>query len=555
MAAEEEEATPTLPADEENEQSEDESSDSDEGDDAPVESLIMGREKRATAGNRMSSLVEREGDEDLDLLFAENEEDEDVEFEDEDEAGSDAELDSSTDEEDQGPTKGNDDLTGEQELQQQEKAERRKRKAQDVFKKPSVLRKRVKIDDSTTTTPASPSESAPRPKKKSERVSWVHTAADAPTRTSDRRQTVENRKIVDQRLQESEKQREKVMQQMEEAQKKKEARRPKTMTQAERLEEAARVERKNAKSLNRWEEAEEKRAEEQRAKLEALQNRQLSGPVITSWSGITRWYQGKVSETGVREIREKGYKEQPVVGRGQSTSVDVPSSTTQRERQAEASVPVQSNAEVSQGSMGNTETHANASAHEDARPTMPEVNTIPTSPPGLLDGIHAYAALPTPQQQPEFTGTAHDDHGAPGTAARASSNALNNAPSAPASSPPPPPHLIPPEVEYTSRNLIALKSIDANAARLPELHDGVLLNKKKPPRLHKAHAELCAITNQPARFRDPRTGLPYANKYAYTQIQLLQKGGSRWSNLLDCYVGSSNLAARGVPDRFWKQPS
>lgn len=54
-------------------------------------------------------------------------------------------------------------------------------------------------------------------------------------------------------------------------------------------------------------------------------------------------------------------------------------------------------------------------------------------------------------------------------------------------------------------------------------------------------------------FRDPKTGLPYANSYAYKEIQKLVNGGSRWSNLLGCYVGPAAIAARGVPEQFYKK--
>ena len=67
------------------------------------------------------------------------------------------------------------------------------------------------------------------------------------------------------------------------------------------------------------------------------------------------------------------------------------------------------------------------------------------------------------------------------------------------------------------------------------------------------NSEMCAITMQPARFRDPRTGLAYANSYAYKELQKLRKGGARWSNLLGCYVGPVNSAAHGVPERFRKR--
>ena len=65
-------------------------------------------------------------------------------------------------------------------------------------------------------------------------------------------------------------------------------------------------------------------------------------------------------------------------------------------------------------------------------------------------------------------------------------------------------------------------------------------------------ADLCAITGHAARFRDPKTGLAYANSYAYKEIQKLRHGGSRWSNLLGCYVGSTSSVARGVAENFEK---
>ena len=69
-------------------------------------------------------------------------------------------------------------------------------------------------------------------------------------------------------------------------------------------------------------------------------------------------------------------------------------------------------------------------------------------------------------------------------------------------------------------------------------------------RVTEPWAEQCAITGQPARFREPKTGLAFANAYAYREIERLSHGGSQWSNLLDCYVGGADSAARGVPERF-----
>ncbi len=450
------------------------SSADDEAEDGPVvESLVIGREKRATAGNRLSSLLDKEGDDELELLFAENEEEEDIEFEEEEVHDSDAELDSSTDEEDHAPNKGEDDLAGEKELQKQDRQDRqKKRKAQDVFKRPGALRKKVKIDPSVT-----PRTPAPKPKKKSERVSWVHTDADAPTRASSRKQTVQNREVVHQRLAESEQTRLKVMQHMEEAQKRKDAAKPKALTQTDRMEEAAKTERRNAKSLNRWEESEKKRAEEQRAKLEALHNRQLTGPVITWWSGLARWVNGKVAELGVKQIREAGHTEMPSgkenedpgagAGAGaESSSANFPNTFEDLNTAVPAVLHPHHLTEPS-GQMALPLAH---------RGPVPQRITFapPQSPYGFLDGIHAYAALPMQQQRAEFTGTAESDLHPPHYSASISQGHYAPRPLVPV-----PARDLAPEIEFASRTLVALKNMDAQAVKLPELQSSVLLKKPR----------------------------------------------------------------------------
>lgn len=529
---------------------------SDEDGGAFVELMVTARAKRVTAGNRLSSLLDKEAKDDIDLLFAEDEEEEDEEFEEEEEEegggggggedvdGSDAELESSSDEEDAGPTMEEDDLAGEKELQKQERLERKKRKAQDVFNKPGAIRKRAKVDGTAALAPDTPSTPVPRQKKKSERVSWVPAPADAPTRISSRKQTVKNREVVHKRLVDSEQQRIKIMKQMEAAQKRKDAHQVKPMTQAERLAEAAKMERKNAKSLNRWEEAERKRSEEQKAKLEALHNRQLTGPVISTWSGIARWINGKIFQTGIREIRDAGHKER-------STSA-IPKRLELPPQYDQANFPTSSNQDKAFSEYSQETKQQELSAPLDGSRLDPAQDISPGSPqhgpPVLLDGIHAYAALPAQIKQPEFTGTADDGFRAlPSALSMTAPTPLSSIAHAPAPRKP-----IVPTDEYASRNLVALKNIDVNAIRLPELRDSVLLKKQKA-KLQKPIPVFCAITSQPAKFHDPKTGLAYANTYAYKEIQRLHGGGSRWSSLLDCYVGSATIVARGVPDRFFNR--
>ncbi len=482
------------------------SSDGDDEDhddlDNPVESLVSGRAKRVTAGNRLSSLLEQEGgDDELELLFAEDEE-EDVEFEgDGGEDASDVELGSSSDEEDKGPAQGDDDLEGERELQKQKRVgQKRKRDAQAVFKRP-VLRNKV-VPDPTATAEA-PTTPLARTRKKSERVSWIPTPEDGPTRQSTRKQTVHNKEVIHLRMMESEKRRVQLIAVMEAAAKRRKT--PKVMTQEERLEEAARTERRNAKSLNRWEESEKKRMDDQKAKLEALQNRQLNGPVICSCSSKARWVNGKIEKTGVKDLQESMEKRKPMENEGDKM-------------------------DVSEGPVENQP----AKFSHNHNPSTPQT----TQPP--LDVLEPGSSTSLPG--PEAQLLQHKDR----------PQLLNQTPL----------------MEYSARNLIILKNIDTNAMKLPELHNHVLLRKRVGKlqskfflaqgwsdlslngRVEPFHS-VCAITGQAAKYRDPTTGLAYLDSYAYKEIQRLRQGGSRWSSLLGCYVGAVDSFARGVPDRFW----
>jgi vacuolar protein sorting-associated protein 72 len=309
--------------------SDDSSSDSGSGsgsgeEEEQTEWLATTREKRSTAGNRLSTLIQQAAaeDDELELLFAEDEDD--VGFEDVDDDASDVQMDSSDDDDDQGPTAGAEELEGEKELQQQARAERqaRKRKANDGI--PKAFRKKVKIDP---TDPTAPKATPPRPKKKSERASWIPTPEDAPTRASARSTTKISKEQLHAQMVEREKRRLRQLAIMEKAEKKKNAERPKEITQEDRLAEAARIEKTNAHSLNSWEEAEKAREEERRAKLEALHNRKMQGPYITWWSGLAEWVGGKLKRVGKNITIE----EKPKSNAGRKRKVD--------EMQEEGSMP------------------------------------------------------------------------------------------------------------------------------------------------------------------------------------------------------------------------
>lgn len=267
-----------------------------------VEWLATTREKRSTAGNRMKSmLANEEPDSDLELLFAEDEDD--AGFTDVGDDGSDVHMDSSSDDEDEKKAGEDDDLEGEKELERQAKERRaaqRKRRAQEAI--PAKFRKKVRIDPTTpTSTTATP---APRPKKKSERASWLPSPADLPTRASSRQTTRLSKEQLHQQMVEREAKRLKQLAQMQKKAARLEAMKKPPMTQEERLREAAIVEKRNSKSLNRWEEAEKQREEERRARLAALNERTLKGPVITFWSGLGEWVDGRLKHIGRHVVIE-----------------------------------------------------------------------------------------------------------------------------------------------------------------------------------------------------------------------------------------------------------
>ncbi|KAI9833879.1 MAG: hypothetical protein M1838_005558 [Thelocarpon superellum] len=471
-----------------------------------VESLVAGREKRATAGNRLSSLLDREADDELELLFAEDEED--IEFEGgEADDQSDVQLDSSSEEDEAPPADGvarDDDLQGERELQRQARAERqaKKRKTQDAFFAAPRLRKKVKINPTTITTTAEPvMTTVPRPKKKSERVSWIPETTEGPTRSSSRRATVQNKEIVHARMKEYEKRRLQQLAIMEAAAKRKDKTQPKAaLTQADRLAEAARTEKLNSKSLNRWEETEKKRSEEQAARLAALQNRRVEGPVITWWSGLAEWVNGKVTYVGRRlRIEDAGSKHD---GNLPPPMVD-----------AEAKAEAPSRAPAALGP-----DRAEGEAPPSVKPALDADGPSNPAAGGMIRRVDAGVMVLERREDPSLA-------------------------------PPVPPQPPQPMVERSTRNVLILENFDPLAIRDRDVQRRILFNQRRL-KLHKTTHELCVITSQPAKFRDPSTGLPYLNAYAYKEIQRLRASQFMWSTLLGCYVGPTGAAANGVPDRW-----
>ncbi|KFG82683.1 putative signal transducer [Metarhizium anisopliae] len=705
-----------------------------------TEWLATTRKRRSTAGNRMKSmLANEEPDSDLELLFAEDENDQG--FSDVGEDGSDVHMDSSSDDEDDNNA-NDDDLEGEKELERQAKEKRaaqRKRRAQEAI--PAKFR------------------------KKSERASWLPSPADLPTRASSRQTTRISKEQLHQQMAEREARRLKQLAQMEKKAARLEALKKPPMTQEERLAEAAIVEKRNSKSLNRWEEAEKQREEERKAKLAALNQRTLKGPVITFWSGRGQWDDVELRSLRpyVTEVEEKPKKKREKVdktakGKGKdkdggksdekkvskstdkcnlqgairaedqnsetpkavgNSTIDKPATSDDRNMESGSAiakdskpyVPPKADAGTTEAVNLPTPTEASpAPAADDASASRELSGKEPNNEPmGAKPEITDDAAL-NAQEKVIIVGGSTKSSGESPTAStpilkeetvastdstvpqppasaptptpshspasiQISTAPSSNRPSGLAAPPPPPlasslaatagptrppgarpssvlaaPMLVPPPrvdvnvpspvhaapksnvlalpntiqstltppsvqaVEITTvagrsassatatatvkevdakptipadsdlqparnqaahksksgspieseapdvpevprdmnatRNGIIYQNFDGNAIRDKNIQTQILFGRKMTKLAKPTPAPICVITNNPARYRDPKTNLPFYNMFAYKEIQRLSNGDYQWSRILGAWVGNPKHAARGVPERF-----
>jgi vacuolar protein sorting-associated protein 72 len=163
---------------------------------APAELMVTTRARRSNAGNRMSTLLAKSAEEEEEWGEEWEDAPNEEEFQGDDvNEQADYNMDSSSSEE--GDDDGDDDDAGERELRKAERREKtKKRKAATnpfAARVAAVTRKKVKPD---LPHAQSPTDAPPRPKKKSERASWLPTEEDGPVRASARTQTVANKEAT-----------------------------------------------------------------------------------------------------------------------------------------------------------------------------------------------------------------------------------------------------------------------------------------------------------------------------------------------------------------------
>ncbi|EKG12007.1 YL1 nuclear [Macrophomina phaseolina MS6] len=578
-------------------------------------------------------------------------------------------LESSGDEdEDEGEQ--DDEDAGEKVIRKEERQQKllQKRKRRDPFAQAALHRKKAKTTEQST--PQSSMPPPPRPKKKSERVSWLPEATEGPVRSSSRRLTVQNKQNLTQGLEEKERHRLHVLEIMKKAEKRKEKDQPKPMTQEERLAEAARVEKRNNKTLSRWEESERQKAEENRARLEALKNRKLDGPFVRYYSGPSLWVNDKLKRVGkdnckIEELDDESSASVPALtepensvatqngqqennvqqpastvkpeeassSSGQVTTVETtaagieqsqslpghPQTSLSQPEQPKLSQPESSQAKPSETQQSQSqqapsqlpnvqptqaqpsEPHLSQTASSETQPSIAVVSSAelpsgqghnimfapPQSAGGFLDGIFDWASMDSnqakgsPAQPPLSSHSNLPSATVPNESAKESNPAqepikASGEPSPSQQAQPAPPATPPPRVVLRAvRNLITLQNFDSLRPRDKDALSRALfrwpagmpiaLPTRPPPgrgarNAHLPHRELCCITAQPARYRDPLTGLPYADAFAFRSIRRFVSGlgggmgTARWSNLLGCFVGPKSegrfAVAKGVPERF-----
>lgn len=271
----------------------------------PEETLIHGRARRSTAGNRMNILIQAIAEQDVqeDLLDDEEEDQKDYVAEDD---GGDIDLESSDESDDEGPPKEGEEekLEGEKEIQKQERVEaKKKRRRAEELLKIAPPRKRVKLTDDLTTndTSTTSTPTASRPRKKSERTSWLPAPEDAPVRQSLRNATMINKEQTEVRLRETQKRSERAHALLRIAAEKKAANAGPVLTQADRIARALEIEKENSKTLNRWVQVEDERRAAQKRKMDALRNRKIEGPTVRYWSGSVIWEGEKIHVNRVHQ--------------------------------------------------------------------------------------------------------------------------------------------------------------------------------------------------------------------------------------------------------------
>ena len=396
-------------------------------------------------------------------------------------------------------------------------------------------------------------------------------------------------------------------------------RRMEGMSQEERLRKCERVERETGREFGRWEREEKERQRVREEAIAAKRRRGADGPVVRFWSGSVVWEGDRIRvrrvEHGsrrVEDIRDEKREDGDASGAASKEESDKKSSS------AGPSISNQGENGTTAPVQGKSDPSSMVESSQPVQPNTTPVATegsMPSQPPvPWLQGIHEYAAQSqqTPPVPPPYTpstpaingGTAQPPAQFQQTPPQPWLPTTSQSPLYPtwppgshqfAVQPPPPPPPPPPAPlirEQAQRTLLLLSnfpSLDTTTTKkLPKYKQNqesaldptpvttILLPLSHPRFNAEEHRYLtsrprkrlneyplpppppkqrCAVTSWTAKFRDPKTGLAYADMHQYKVVQRVLAGGCAWSGILGCWVGPNTVGmmgrpARGVPEGF-----
>lgn len=480
--------------------------------------MVTSRSKRSTAGNRLKQLLDQELE--RDEIFTEVENDIDFEANENKDGVDIVDSDFDRDSDDDARAAVEDESEGEREIEAQEKVDKSKRRAAaraagGIIKRPAAAAIRK------PSAPPGAGDGGREAKRR--RISFAPDTPSSSTsssvlevgsrrRTSARSATVQSKLQVESRLEEAEQRR--AAQPVKVVQKKKAS-----LTQDALIAEALEVEEENRESLKRFLEQEEERRAKQRQRKERIQ-----GPFV-------RWVSGGM---WVRVVQEEGNKE----GENQVNAASTdPNAGLQRKEavqdgKADRREEMASGARL-QSQQGSAEVKQAVAGDSDAWMQEPGKEVA---------SEQASASTSAPQNE-----TATDATCAPQAASTCSLTldpvlaVRKEAASIRSSTGCKPirckPTLNAPQRELQARTLLTLERRPGDFSWLDEYasifgsHVDWSCYPYVPSRNRpvKPRQSICPITGLPAIYKDPRTGIPYANALAYKVITRVLEGAFVWS--------------------------
>lgn len=468
--------------------------------------LVQERARRSNAGNRMQELLAR-GEFEADDMFLEAENDVEFEAREEEPDIVDSDFDGNSTEEE-----SDEDVEAEESIAREE---RRQRKAA----KPVVR---------TLAQPKGPSAPAPaRPRAPRTMPSVVPPGG---VRSSSRRSTVENKMATQTKLQEAEARRASV--------RARPAKRVKHLTQDALIREALEMEEENTQSLLHYLEQEEER----RARQRQTGKKHMSGPFV-------RWISVGLDQNifTTIEVRDAKAKKEPPSeerenafpkGAEAQAATGMPERTTPVPTEKAGPEPDSGAAEP----RSETPNESREAPNEAAEPPSEALSGSREAPNEVAEP-HSEAPIEATERHSE-TPIESCEAAQPPSLACSEPNesaqetlpplAPSDAPMEPAASTDPD---TPSSTEKTARTILSLHGLEPGATWVDEfrylLGDHCAWDRlpfvPSRNRPYRPRQSTCVITGLPARYRDPRTGIPYATTEAYATIERVLRGEYVWT--------------------------